>query len=74
MHSYLHLVMSTCGSERRVAYRIIVTPPKIDNVIKGRRLRAKKALEVVVANENELKERYSKAMKHQVELTTEVQC
>jgi len=58
--------------EKRVTYRIVVTPPEIDNFIKGRRLRAKKALEVVVADENELKERYSKAMKRQVELTTEV--
>jgi len=73
VHSYLHLVMSTCGSVRRVTYRIIVTPPKIDNVIKGRRLRAKKALEVVVADENELKERYSESTKRWVELTTEVQ-
>ena len=59
--------------EKQVTYRNVVTPPKIDNVIKGRRLRAKMALEVVVADENELKERNSKAMKRQVELTTEVQ-
>ena len=60
--------------EKQVTYRIIVTPPEIDNVIKGWRLRAKKALEVVVADENELKERYSESIKHQVELTTEVRC
>jgi hypothetical protein len=65
--------MSNCGSVRRVTYCIVVTPSKIDNVIKGQRLRAKKAFEVVVANENELKERYSKAMKSQVELTAEEQ-
>jgi len=40
--------------EKRVTYKIVVTPPKIADVINGRRLRAKKALEVVTNDGRDL--------------------
>jgi hypothetical protein len=47
--------------EKRVSYRIVVTPPRTENVVKGRRLRAKKALEVVAADGRDLDERHAAA-------------
>lgn len=58
--------------EKRVTYRIVVTPPKIDNVIKGRRLRATKALEIIVADSKELNVQYTESTKRKIELTNEV--
>ena len=58
--------------EKRVTYRIVVTPPKVDNVIKGRRLRATKALEIVVADSKELHLQYKESTKRKSELTNEV--
>jgi hypothetical protein len=59
--------------EKRVTYRIVVTPPKVDNVIKGRRLRATKALEIVIADSKELHIQYKESTKRKSELTIEVQ-
>ena len=47
--------------EKRVSYRIVVTPPRTENVVKGRRLRAKTALEVVAADGRDLDERHAAA-------------
>ena len=47
--------------EKRVTYRIVVTPPRTENVVKGRRLRAKKALEVVAADGRDMEERHAAA-------------
>jgi hypothetical protein len=58
--------------EKRVTYRIVVTPPKVDNVIKGRRLRATKALEIVEADSKELHLQYKESTKRKSELTNEV--
>lgn len=44
-----------------MSYKIIVTPPKIENVIKGRRLRAQKALDLVAKERKDLEERYDTA-------------
>lgn len=44
--------------EKRVTYKITVTPPRAENVVKGRRLRAKKALEVVTKDKGDIDERY----------------
>lgn len=44
--------------EKQVTYKITVTPPQVENIVKGRRLRAKKALEVVTRDNKEMKERY----------------
>lgn len=58
--------------EKRVTYRIVVTPPKFDNVVIGRRLRATKTLEIVVANSKELSVQYTESTKRKIELTNEV--
>jgi len=54
--------------EKRVTYEITVTPPKIENVVKGRRLRAKKALELVEKDAGELKEEHEAAERKKTEL------
>lgn len=54
--------------EKKVSYKITVTPPKTENVIKGRRLRAKKALEVVSKDRQDMEERYVIASQKQTEL------
>jgi hypothetical protein len=54
--------------EKRVTYKIIVTPPNVDNVIMGRRLRAKKALEIVAKDRDEMNERYETAAQKHSEL------
>jgi hypothetical protein len=58
--------------EKKVTYRITVTPPCEENVIKGRRLRAKKALEVVTEDNAEMEERYERATSQRAELENEV--
>mmetsp|Transcript_5574 Transcript_5574/g.12212 ORF Transcript_5574/g.12212 Transcript_5574/m.12212 type:complete len:305 (-) Transcript_5574:334-1248(-) len=58
--------------EKRVTYKITVTPPRTENVIKGRRLRAKKALEVVTKDGKEIAERYENAMQKRAELEADV--
>ncbi|KAL7544069.1 hypothetical protein ACHAXR_013573 [Thalassiosira sp. AJA248-18] len=58
--------------EKRVTYKIKVTPPRTENVIKGRRLRAKKALEVVTKDNREMEERYETATQTRSNLEAEV--
>eukprot|EP00956_Cyclotella_meneghiniana_P019214 scaffold32744_cov72-Cyclotella_meneghiniana.AAC.6 len=58
--------------EKKVSYKIIVTPPKIENVIKGRRLRAQKALELVVKERKDLEERYETAAQKRTGLDEEI--
>lgn len=55
-----------------MSYKIIVTPPKIENVIKGRRLRAQKALELVVKERKDLEERYETAAQKRTGLDEEI--
>ncbi|KAL7507117.1 hypothetical protein ACHAXN_004323 [Cyclotella atomus] len=59
--------------EKKVTYKITVTPPKTENVIKGRRLRAKKALEIVTKDREEMEERYETAATKLTELELEVE-
>lgn len=54
--------------EKKVSYRITVTPPKVENVVTGRRLRAKKALEAVKKDHAEIDERYETAVQKRSEL------
>lgn len=56
-----------------MTYKITVTPPKTENVIKGRRLRAKKALEIVTKDREEMEERYETAATKLTELELEVE-
>lgn len=58
--------------EKRVTYRITVTPPREENVVTGRRLRAKKALEVVTKERDELEDRYRVATDKRAGLEDEV--
>jgi len=58
--------------EKQVTYKITVTPPCVDNIVKGRRLRAKKALEVVASDGKEMTERYEIATQKALELEAEV--
>ncbi|KAL3780840.1 hypothetical protein HJC23_011089 [Cyclotella cryptica] len=58
--------------EKRVSYRITVTPPRAENVVRGRRLRAKKALEVVGEDRRVVEERYERAVEKRVELEEQV--
>lgn len=58
--------------EKRVTYKITVTPPGRDSVVKGRRLRARKALEVVALDRRELGERHAAATEQGAELEAEV--
>ncbi|KAL3768440.1 hypothetical protein ACHAW5_005853 [Stephanodiscus triporus] len=59
--------------EKKVTYRIVVTPPRTENVVKGRRLRAKKALEVVEADGRELDGRHAAARTRRAEAKAEVE-
>ncbi|KAL9190586.1 hypothetical protein ACHAXT_000292 [Thalassiosira profunda] len=47
--------------EKKVSYKISVTPPRTDSVVKGRRLRAKKALEIITQDKQEMEEKYEAA-------------
>lgn len=58
--------------EKRVTYKITVTPPQTDSVVRGRRLRAKKALEVLTKDEQELEERYDSAARKRTDLEDEL--
>lgn len=58
--------------EKRVTYKVTVTPPTMDNIVAGRRLRAKKALEVVSLDKKEMAERYEIATHKSLELAAEV--
>jgi len=58
--------------EKRVTYKVTVTPPLPENVIKGRRLRAKKALEVVMNDNGDLEERYENATQKRTEIEADV--
>lgn len=58
--------------EKRVTYKITVTPPRTTNIIKGRRLRAKKALEAVTNDKKEIEERYETAASERSTLEKEV--
>lgn len=58
--------------EKKVTYKITVTPPRMDNVIKGRRLRAKKALEVVTKDNQEMAERYETSTQKRTELEADL--
>ena len=54
--------------EKKVTYTITVTPPTVENVITGRRLRAEKALEVVKKDKIEMDERCETAAQKRAEL------
>ena len=54
--------------EKKVTYKITVTPPHVENVITGRRLRAKKALEIITKDKAEMDERYETAAQKRSEL------
>ncbi|EJK65537.1 hypothetical protein THAOC_13592 [Thalassiosira oceanica] len=58
--------------EKRVSYTITVTPPKINNVVKGRRLRATKALEVVKGDIAEMEERHGAVNQEKISLEDEI--
>jgi len=58
--------------EKRVTYKITVTPPRTTNIIKGRRLRAKKALEAVTNDKKDIEERYETAVSERSTLEKEV--
>jgi len=58
--------------EKRVTYKITVTPPREENVVKGRRLRAKKALEVVRKERGEVEDKYQTAAGKRAELEDEI--
>lgn len=58
--------------EKRVTYKITVTPPRTENVVKGRRLRAKKALEVVTRDGEEMAERYEAAAQKRAGLEEDI--
>ena len=58
--------------EKKVTYKITVTPPRTDNVVKGRRLRAKKALEVVTKDRIDMDARHEEALQKRSELEGEV--
>lgn len=58
--------------EKKVSYKITVTPPKTENVVKGRRLRAKKALEIVTKDRDEMEKRYENCAKKRSELEEQV--
>lgn len=58
--------------EKRVTYKITVTPPKSDNIIKGRRLRAKKALTVITKDMNDMIQRYEASSAEHTTLENEV--
>ncbi|KAL7518886.1 hypothetical protein ACHAWX_003690 [Stephanocyclus meneghinianus] len=58
--------------EKRVSYKITVTPPRAENVVKGRRLRAKKALEVVMKDRGEVEERYESVAQKRGDLEEQV--
>ena len=58
--------------EKRVTYKITVTPPRAENVVKGRRLRAKKALEVVSKDLEEIEGRYENASQKKFELEEQI--
>lgn len=58
--------------EKKVTYKITVTPPTVDNVVRGRRLRAKKALEVVTKDNDEMKERHGETTEKREGLEVEV--
>merc|ERR1712238_595990 len=59
--------------EKFVTYKITVTPPCTENIVKGRRLRARKALEVVTLDKKEMAERYKIATLKSTGLKAEVE-
>lgn len=59
--------------EKRVTYKITVTPPGRECVVQGRRLRAQKALEVVARDRKEMAERHAAAAAQGAELAAEVE-
>lgn len=58
--------------EKRVTYKITVTPPRVEHVVSGRRLRAKKALAVVSKDGQEMDGRYDAAAAKRGELEGEI--
>ena len=54
--------------EKKVSYKISVTPPRTDSVVKGRRLRAKKALEIITQDKQEMEEKYEAATQQRTAL------
>merc|ERR1711862_910095 len=58
--------------EKRVTYEITVTPPKAENIMRGRRLRAKKALETVEKDAGELKEEHESAERKRAALKADI--
>ncbi len=59
--------------EKKVSYKITVTPPRMENVIRGRRLRARKALEVLTRENEEVTAKYQLVVSKRSELEAKVQ-
>ena len=59
--------------EKRVTYKIVVTPPKVEDVISGRRLRARRALETVMADVRDIDEERASTSTKRVETREEVE-
>jgi hypothetical protein len=59
--------------EKRISYRITVKPPTRDNIISGRKLRAKKALEIVSQDKDSAEERLENVSSKRQELVGEVE-
>jgi hypothetical protein len=59
--------------EKKVSYKITVTPPRMENVIRGRRLRARKALEVLTQDSEEVTTKYQLVSSKRSELEAKVQ-
>ena len=59
--------------EKRLTYKIVVTPPRVEDVVVGRRLRARKALETVTADVRDMREELTTTSTGKVETGKEVE-
>ncbi len=55
-----------------MTYKITVTPPRLEHVVKGRRLRAKKALAVITKDNLDMDVRYDTTTTKRAQLEEEV--
>jgi hypothetical protein len=58
--------------EKKVSYKITVSPPRMENVIRGRRLRAQKALEVLTREKEEVTTKHQLVASKRSELEAKV--
>ena len=58
--------------EKKISYQITVKPPTKENVVLGRKLRAKTALKIVSEDKSSTEERFDKAAEKRQELAQEV--